>query len=118
MHQGYLFYSFPETPCHPSREWQSLLTLELFSNAFHQSDDIQEGDHQWHAYLVPGSITLVMFPISIKCIWFPAEGELAGRTEMRQPHQGQEGSLRKHHSGWCAWKRMKSGNAYTIREKT
>lgn len=52
---------------------------------------MQEGGDWWHTYLVPGSITVVMFPLSIKCIWFPAEGA-AGRAETRRQRQGQEGS--------------------------
>lgn len=84
---------------------------------FHYSNDMQEGGDWWHTYLVPGSIALVMFPLSIKCIWFPAEG-VAGRAEIWQQRQGQEGSSCKHHFHWCAWKRTKSGNAYTIRAET
>lgn len=83
----------------------------------HRSDDMQEGGDWWHTYLVPGSITVVMFPLSIKCIWFPAEG-VAGRAEIWQQRQGQEGSSCEHHFHWCAWKRKKSGNAYTIRAGT
>lgn len=80
---------------------------------------MQEGGDWWHTYLVPASITVVMFPLSlsIKCIWFPAEG-VAGRAEIWQQSQGQEGSSCKHHFHWCAWKRTKSGNAYTIRRET
>lgn len=84
---------------------------------FHYSDDMQEGGDWWHTYLVPGSITVVMFPLSIKCIWFPAEG-VAGRAEIWQQCRGQEGSSCEHHFHWCAWKRTKSGNAYTIRAET
>lgn len=84
---------------------------------FHHSDDMQEGGDWWHTYLVPGSITVVMFPLSIKCIWFPAEG-VAGRAEIWQQRRGQEGSSCEHHFHWCAWKRTKSGNAYTIRAET
>lgn len=78
---------------------------------------MQEGGDWWHTYLIPGSITVVMFPLSIKYIWFPAEG-VAGRAEIWQQRQGQEGSSSKHHFHWCAWKRTKSGNAYTIRVET
>lgn len=84
---------------------------------FHHSDDMQEGGDWWHTYLVPGSITVVMFPLSIKCIWFPSEG-VAGRAEIWQQRRGQEGSSCEHHFHWCAWKRTKSGNAYTIRAET
>ena len=84
---------------------------------FHHSNDMQGGGDWWHTYLVPGSITVVMFPLPIKCIWFPAEG-VAGRAEIWQQRQGQGGSSRKHHFHWCAWKRRKSGNAYTIRAET
>lgn len=77
----------------------------------------REGGDWWHTYLVPASITVVMFPLSIKCIWFPAEGG-AGRAEIWQQHRGQEGSSCKHHFHWCAWKWTKSGNAYTIRAGT
>ncbi len=86
---------------------------------FQYSKDMQEGGDWWHTYLVPASITVVMFPLSlsIKCIWFPAEG-VAGRAEIWQQSQGQEGSSCRHHFHWCAWKRTKSGNAYTIRTET
>lgn len=79
--------------------------------------DIQEGGDWWNTYLVSASITLVMFPLSIKFIWFPSKG-LAGRAEIWQPHQGQKGSSCKYHFHWCAWKWTKSGNAYAIREET
>lgn len=84
---------------------------------FHCWDDMQWGGDWWHTYLVPGSITVVMFPLSIKCIWFPTEG-VAGRAEIWQQRPGQEGSSCKHYFHWCAWKRVKSGNAYTIRVMT
>lgn len=69
---------------------------------------MQEGGDWWHTYLVPGWITLVTFPLSIKCIWFPTEAVGGSyRAEIWQHIQGHEGSTCEHHFHRCARNRQK-----------
>lgn len=61
------------------KSWNSKRVFFFFS----------EGGDWWHSYLIPASITLVMFPISIKWIWFPAEGYCwQGRDTAAAPRAG------------------------------
>lgn len=92
--------NFPHVDC--CNSIIHLVKNEADAGLFMKSFFGQEGGERGHFYLAPASITLVMFPLSIKCIWFPVGG--VGRMEIWQPSGGQEGSSHKHHFHWCAWK--------------